>query len=71
MTSTSQQAYQVATKYVTGDRLTARSDFAFMKPDGIPRQIVPTVGRPYYAKRPRRLPEENIYSGSMLEMVCD
>ena len=70
LTSTSQQAYQVATKYVTGYQLTTRRDFVFMKPGEMPRLIVPTVGQQYHARRLSWLPDENIYSGPMLEMVC-
>ena len=71
LTSTSQFAYQVATKYVSNYQLTTRRDFAFMKPGDMPRLIVPTVGQQYHAKRLSWLPDENIYSGPMVQMVCE
>lgn len=70
LTATAQQAYQVATKYVSGYQLTTRRDFVFMKPGEMPRLIVPTVGQQYHARRLSWLPSENIYSGPMLETVC-
>lgn len=70
LTSTAQQAYQVATKYVSGYQLTTRRDFVFIKPGEMPKLIVPTVGQQYHAKRLSWLPDENIYSGPMLETVC-
>ena len=70
LTSTAQQAYQVATKYVSGYQLTTRRDFAFMKPGEMPRLIVPTVGQQYHARRLSWLPDENIYSGAMVQICC-
>ena len=43
LTSTAQQAYQIATKYVSGYQLTTRRDFVFMKPGEMPRLIIPTA----------------------------
>lgn len=71
LTSTSQIAYQVATKYVSNYQLTTRRDFVFMKPGEMPRLIVATVGQQYHARRLSWLPDENVYSGPMVKMVCD
>ena len=61
LTSTAQQAYQIATKYVSGYQLTTRRDFVFMKPGEMPRLIIPTVGQQFHARRLSWLPDENIY----------
>jgi len=71
LTATAQQAYQVATKYVSGYQLSTRRDFVFMKPGEMPRLVIPTVGQQYHAKRLSWLPDDCIYSGPMLKMVCD
>lgn len=60
LTSTAQQAYQIATKYVSGYQLTTRRDFVFMKPGEMPRLIIPTVGQQFHARRLSWLPDENI-----------
>lgn len=65
LTSTAQQAYQIATKYVSGYQLTTRRDFVFMKPGEMPRLIIPTVGQQFHARRLSWLPDENIYCGPM------
>ena len=70
LTSTAQQAYQIATKYVSGYQLTTRRDFVFMKPGEMPRLIIPTVGQQFHARRLSWLPDENIYCGPMVETVC-
>ncbi len=70
LTSTSQQAYQVATKYISGYQLTTRRDFVFVKPGEMPRLIVPTVGQQFHARRLSWLPDECVFSGPMLEMIC-
>ena len=67
LTSTAQQAYQIATKYVSGYQLTTRRDFVFMKPGEMPRLIIPTVGQQFHARRLSWLPDENIYCGPMVE----
>ena len=69
LTSTAQQAYQIATKYVSGYQLTTRRDFVFMKPGEMPRLIIPTVGQQFHARRLSWLPDENIYCGPMVETV--
>ncbi len=70
LTSTSQFAYQVATKYVSGYQLTTRRDFAFMKYGEMPHLIVPTVGQQFHARRISWLPDENVHSGPMVQMIC-
>lgn len=70
LTATAQQAYQVATKYVSGYTLTTRRDFIFMRPGEMPKLIVPTVGQQFHARRLSWLPDENICSGPMVETVC-
>ena len=41
-----------------------------MKPGEMPRLIVPTVGQQYHARRLSWLPDENIYSGAMVQICC-
>ncbi len=70
LTATSQFAYQVATKYVSGYQLTTRRDFIFMKYGEMPTLFVPTVGQQFHARRLSWLPDENVSSGPMLQNVC-
>ena len=69
-TGTAQQAYQLATKYVSGYQLTTRRDFVFMKPGEMPKLAVHTAGQNYHAKRIGWLPEDCVFGGQMIERVC-
>ena len=68
-TSTAQQAYQVATKYVTNYQLITRRNFVFMKPGEWPRLIVPTAGMNFHCKRLSWLPDDSIYFGNTPELI--
>ena len=70
LTSTAQQAYQVATKYISAYPLTTRRDFVFVEPGKTPRLVVPTVGQQFHARRLSWLPEDCVFSGPMTETVC-
>lgn len=71
LTSTAQMAYQIATKYVSNYQLTTRRDFVFMKAGEMPRLLVPTIGQQFHARRLSWLPDECVYSGPMIPIICD
>lgn len=71
LTSTSQIAYAVATKYVSGYQLTTRRNFVFMKSGEMPRLVLPTVGQQFHARKISWLPDDCVYSGPIVEMVVE
>jgi len=71
LTSTSQQAYQLAVKFASGYQISTRRDIVFMKRGCIPNLVVPTVGQQFHAKRISWLPDENIFSGNLINHAVE